>query len=88
MESGTSSSLSSKEEKLLRRRVRERARRAAETAEEKELRLSKRRARDRARRAGLSSQQRQDRLQHMRERESTSDVVLRPMNKEPSGYST
>ena len=42
---------SKKEEQLLRRRVRERARRAAETAEEKEQRLSKRRARDKARRA-------------------------------------
>ena len=35
---------SKKEEQLLKRRIRERARRAAETAEEKELRLSKRRA--------------------------------------------
>ena len=42
---------SKKEEQVLKRRIRERARRPAETAEEKELRLSKRRARDKARRA-------------------------------------
>ena len=36
---------SKKEEQLLKRRIRERARRAAETAEETVLRLSKRRAR-------------------------------------------
>ena len=48
---------SKKEEQLLRRRVRERARRAAETAEEKEQRLSKRRARDKARRAAQRDEQ-------------------------------
>ena len=48
---------SKKEEQLLRRRVRERARRAAETAEEKEQRLSKRRARDKARRAEQRAEQ-------------------------------
>ena len=48
---------SKKEEQLLRRRVRERARRAAETAEEKAQRLSKRRARDKARRAAQRDEQ-------------------------------
>ena len=60
---------SSREEKLAKRRMCERARRADETAEEKETRLSKRRARDRARRAQLCSQKRQDMLQHMRVRQ-------------------
>ena len=60
-----SSSLSSKEEKLLRRRLRERVWHAAETAEEKECRLSHCRAHDKARRV-VRSQQRQDRLQLMR----------------------
>ena len=48
------------------RRIRERARRAAETAEEKELRLSKRRVRDKARRAERTAQQREEALQQLR----------------------
>ena len=52
-DSATSFSLSSKQEKLLKRRLRERARRAAETAKEKELKLTKRRSHDRAQRAAV-----------------------------------
>ena len=54
-----SSTQSSRDEKLARRRESERVAQAAETAEEKKARLSKRRACDRARHAQLSSQQRQ-----------------------------
>ena len=50
---------SKKEEQLLKRRIRERAHRAAETAEEK------RRARDKARRAERTAQQREDELQQL-----------------------
>ena len=45
-----------REERLRRRGDRERARRAAETAEEREQRLRKRRERDRARRAGPTAE--------------------------------
>ena len=60
----------SHESKLQRRRERERARRASETAAEKEARLRKRRMRDRARRAAETEEQRQTRLQQKRSRES------------------
>ena len=60
----------SHESKLQRRRERERARRASETAAEKEARLRKRRMRDRARRAAETEEQRQTRLQRKRSRES------------------
>ena len=55
-----------REERLLRRRERERARRAAETAEQRAHRLWQRRERDRARRALQSSERRERELQCMR----------------------
>ena len=58
----------SKERKLQRRRERERAHRASETAAEKEERLRKRRVRDRANRASESKEQREARLQRKRTR--------------------
>ena len=53
----------SHESKLQRRRDRERARHASETAAEKEAQLRKRRLRDRARRAAETEEQRETRLQ-------------------------
>ena len=58
--------------KLQRRRGRERAHRAAETAAEKEERLRKRRKRDQERRAAETQEQRQTRLQRKRSRQSES----------------
>ena len=55
-----------REERLRRRRERERARRAAETAEQRAHRLWQRRERDRARRALQSSERRERELQCMR----------------------
>ena len=57
-----------RERRLQRRRERERAHRASETAEQREERLSRRRIRDRARRAAQSVEQRQTLLQLRRER--------------------
>ena len=80
---------SKKEEQLLKRRIRERARRAAETAEEKELRLSKRRVRDiKARRAERTAQQREEKkLYNTCDANSKSDVLMRQVSKEKTGYS-
>ena len=50
-----------REDRLLRRRERERARRASETAEQREERLRVRRARDRARRATQTAELRERR---------------------------
>ena len=51
-----------REDRLQRRRERERARRASETAEQREERLRVRRARDRARRAAQTAEERDARL--------------------------
>ena len=50
-----------KEDRLRRRREREKARRAAETAEERQERLAKRRERDRARRSTEANNKRRER---------------------------
>ena len=54
-----------REDRLQRRRERERARRASETVEQREERLRMRRARDRARRAAQTEEERAARLQQM-----------------------
>ncbi len=76
------SSSASREERLRRRRERERAARAAETAEEKQRRLRKRRIRDTARRAerraAEAQEQREARLQHMRTRKQESRASETP----------
>ena len=54
-----------REDRLQRRRERERARRASETAEQREERLRVRRARDRARRAAQSAEERDARLRQI-----------------------
>ena len=61
-----SESSGDREERLRRRRERERARRADETAEQRAHRLWQRRERDRARRALQSSERRERELQRMR----------------------
>ena len=57
-----------KERKLQRRRVRDRARRASESAEQREERLTKRRVRDRARRAAQTVEQRHASMSAMQTR--------------------
>ena len=54
----TTGSSQNRDERLQRRRERERTRHAAETAEQRERRLRQRRERDRARRAAQSSERR------------------------------
>ena len=56
-----------REDRLQRRRERERARRASETAEQREERLRVRRARDRARRAAQTAEERDARLRQIRD---------------------
>ena len=56
-----------REDRLQRRRERERARRASETAEQREERLRVRRARDRARRASQTAEERDARLRQIRD---------------------
>ena len=55
------------EDRLQRRRERERARRASDTAEQREERLRVRRARDRARRAAQTAEERDARLRQIRD---------------------
>ena len=56
-----------REDRLQRRRERERARRASETVEQREERLRVRRARDRARRAAQTAEERDARLRQIRD---------------------
>ena len=56
-----------REDRLQRRRERERAHRASETAEQREERLRVRRARDRARRAAQTAEERDARLRQIRD---------------------
>ena len=56
-----------REDRLQRRRERERARRASETAEQREERLRVGRARDRARRAAQTAEERDARLRQIRD---------------------
>ena len=56
-----------REDRLQRRRERERTRRASETAEQREERLRVRRARDRARRAAQTAEERDARLRQIRD---------------------
>ena len=56
-----------REDRLQRRRERERARRTSETAEQREERLRVRRARDRARRAAQTAEERDARLRQIRD---------------------
>ena len=62
----TTGSSQNRDERLRRRRERERTRHAGETAEQRERRLRQRRERDRARRTARSSERRESTLQQMR----------------------
>jgi len=62
-----SESSRNREDRLQRRRERERARRASETAEQREERLRVRRARDRATRAAQTAEERDARLRQIRD---------------------
>jgi len=63
---GTPGSSQSKEERLWRRRERERASRAAKTADEKEQRLRQHQERDRARHTAQSIEKREARIDRLR----------------------
>ena len=61
-----------REDRLQRRRERERARRASETAEQREERLRVRRVRDRARRAAQTAEEREARLRQIHDNQCQS----------------
>ena len=73
-----------REKRLQRRREREQAHRAAETAAEKEERLRKRGKRDQERRATEIREQREARLQRKRS-SRVKDLQLKVKNRERSG---
>ena len=72
----------SKERRLQRRREREHANRASETAAQKEERLRKRRMRDRAKREAETEEQRMARLQRKHTRESDRLAAETPDQRE------
>ena len=64
-----------REDRLQRRRGRERARRTSETVEQREERLRVRRARDRARRAAQTAEERDARLRQIRDNRRQSQAT-------------